>query len=133
MADDRQIGDEDLMDITRDEASARFLRKALQKLADSPSGNGALQEMAREVLAGRIGLREAVQVGAYSEALGEGMLRVQEAMDRQSSEEREQQRAEGERHLRAQQEEIDQERREAAQARPASDRAARHSGRDWKL
>jgi hypothetical protein len=130
MADEeRQIGDADLMDITHDEVRARALRKSLQRLADSQSGNGALQEMAREVLSGRIGLREALRIGPYSEALGERIAQAREEYEQQSPEEREQQRAEALRYVEAQREEIEQERQEQQTTRSSS----RHSGRDWRL
>ncbi|MFC3572538.1 hypothetical protein ACFOZ0_04415 [Streptomyces yaanensis] len=128
MADEeRQIGDADLMDITHDEVRARALRKSLQRLADSQSGNGALQEMAREVLSGRIGLREALRVGAYSEALGERLAQARQEYEQQSPEEREQQRAEALNYLKAQHEEIEQERQEQA-ARPGA-KPRGHGGR----
>ncbi|MGP2440142.1 hypothetical protein [Streptomyces sp. JW3] len=131
-----QIGDADLLDITHDEVRARALRKSLQRLADSQSGNGALQEMAREVLAGRVGLREALRVSAYSEALGERVAQAREEYERQSPEEREQQRAAAVRYLKAQREEIEREREERQGGHEQrSDRpgTARHSGRDWRL
>ncbi|MEU6370984.1 hypothetical protein ABZ876_36125 [Streptomyces sp. NPDC046931] len=132
MADEeRRIGDADLMDIARDEARARALRKSLQRLADSRSGNSALQEMAREVLSGRIGLREALRVGAYSDALGERIAEARREYEQQSPEEREQQRTAALGYLQAQREEIEQERRQQA-PRPGPG-AARHSGRDWRL
>ncbi|GAA3030769.1 hypothetical protein [Streptomyces glomeratus] len=132
MADrERQIGDTDLMDIARDEARARALRKSLQRLADSQSGNSALQEMAREVLSGRIGLREALRVGAYSEALGERIAEARREYEQQSPEEREQQRTAALGYLQAQREEIDQERQQQS-ARPGPGTAG-HSGRDWRL
>ncbi|MET9383153.1 hypothetical protein ABZY09_19280 [Streptomyces sp. NPDC002928] len=130
MADkEREIGDTDLMGIAHDEVRARALRKSLQRLADNQSGNGALQEMAREVLSGRIGLREALRVGPYSDALGERIAQARQEYEQQSPEEREQQRAEALRYLEAQRAEIEQERREQQATRPDS----RHSGRDWRL
>ncbi|MBT2421262.1 hypothetical protein J7F01_33880 [Streptomyces sp. ISL-22] len=133
MSAERQIGDADLMDIAQDEARARALRKSLQRLADSPSANGALQEMAREVLSGRVGLREALRVGAYSDALGERIALARREYEQQSPEELEQQRAEAERYLEAQRAEIEQERQEAAEGSRAAQRRARHSGHDWRL
>jgi hypothetical protein len=128
MADEeRQIGDADLMDITHDEVRARVLRKSLQRLADNQSGNGALQEMAREVLAGRIGLREALRVGPYSEALGERIAQARQEYEQQSPEEREQQRTEALRYLKAQHEEIEQERQDSTRS------GGRHNGRGWRL
>ncbi|MEW2402682.1 hypothetical protein [Streptomyces sp. NPDC046862] len=133
MGEERQIGDADLMDIARDEARARALRKSLQRLADNSSGNPALQEMAKEVLSGRTGLREALRVGAYSEALGERIAQARREYEEQSPEERERQRAEAERYLEDQRAEIEQERQEAAERSRAAQQRARHSGHDWKL
>lgn len=133
MGEERQIGDADLMDIARDEARARVLRKSLQRLADNSSGNSALQEMAREVLSGRVGLREALRVGAYSDALGERIAQARQEYEQQSPEERERQRAEAERYLEAQRAEIEEERQEAAERSRAAQQRARHSGHDWKL
>jgi len=76
MPDELRIGDADLMNITGgDQARARSLRKALQKLADDRAPDDPLREMAREVLSGRTGLREAARVPAYAEALGDRMVR----------------------------------------------------------
>jgi hypothetical protein len=130
MADkEPQIGDADLLNITRDEVRARALRKSLQRLADSQSGNGALQEMAREVLSGRIGLREALRVGSYSEALGERIAQARQEYEQQTPEEREQQRAEALRYLDAQRDEIERERQE----QHSDGSKSRHSGKDWRL
>jgi hypothetical protein len=133
MPEERQIGDADLMDIAHDQARARALRKSLQRLADNPSGNGALQEMAREVLSGRVGLREALRVGAYSDALGERIAQARQEYEQQSPEERDRQCAEADRYLEAQRAEIEQERQEAAERSATAQRRARHSGHDWKL
>jgi hypothetical protein len=127
MSEEPRIGDADLMGITHDQAGARALRKSLQRLADSQSG--ALQEMAREVLSGRIGLREALRVGAYSDALGERIAQGRQEYARLSPEERRQQQAEAQRYLDAQREEIKQENEAAS----GSVRRPRHSGHGWKL
>ncbi|MEU9390979.1 hypothetical protein AB0D86_13355 [Streptomyces sp. NPDC048324] len=124
-----QIGDADLMSIAHDEVRARALRKSLQRLADSRSGNGALQEMAREVLSGRIGLREALRVGPYSEALGERIAQARQEYEQQTPEEREAQRIEALRYLDAQRDEIERERQEQ-QSKGSN---SRHSGKDWRL
>lgn len=114
MSDEREIGDADLTDITRgDEARARALRKTLQKLAQSSEAGAPLQEMAREVLSGRIGLRDAMRVNAYAEALGERVAEGRRAYEALPPEELERQQEEARRYLEAQREEIEEERRNA--------------------
>ncbi|MGV9245193.1 hypothetical protein [Streptomyces sp. NPDC003710] len=83
------------------------------------------------VLPGRIGLREALRVGAYSDALGERIAEARREYEQPSPEEREQQRTAALGYLQAQREEIEQERQQQA-ARPGPG-AAGHSGRDWRL
>ncbi|MFM9372090.1 hypothetical protein [Streptomyces sp. Da 82-17] len=112
---DRQIGDADLTTMTGgDEARARALRKTLQRLADSDKAGPALQEMAREVLSGRIGLREAMRVGAYADALGEKLAEGRRAYEAIPCEERERQMEAARDYLAEQRAEIDRERSEAA-------------------
>jgi hypothetical protein len=126
------VGDAGLTNITGgDEVRARALRKTPQQLADSEQAGGALQEMAREVLAGRVGLREAMRVDSYAEALGERVAQARQAYEELAPEELERQREEeARRFLDAQREEIEEERRE--QRGGSSGRPPRHSGGDWK-
>ncbi|MET8679864.1 hypothetical protein ABZW18_20355 [Streptomyces sp. NPDC004647] len=131
MSDERQIGDADLTNITGgDEVRARALRKTLQKLAGSEQAGGALQEMAREVLSGRVGLREAMRVNSYAEALGERVAQARQAYEELPPEELERQQEEARRFLEAQREEIEEERREERGG--SSGRPPRHSGGDWR-
>ncbi|MGP3981265.1 hypothetical protein [Streptomyces sp. KR80] len=131
--DERQIGDADLTNITGgDEVRARALRKTLQKLAGSEQAGPALQEMAREVLAGRVGLREAMRINSYAEALGERVAQAREAYEQLSPEELERQKEEAQRFLEAQREEIEEEQREQ-RGGSGTGRPPRHSGHDWKL
>ncbi|MEV3861039.1 hypothetical protein AB0J38_42860 [Streptomyces sp. NPDC050095] len=112
MADEFRIGDSDLMSLTGgDQARARALRKSLQKLADDRSPDDPLREMAREVLSGRIGLREASRVPAYSEALGDRMLQGWREYDNLSARERSAQEAAARAYLAEQRAEIEDERR----------------------
>lgn len=113
--EDRQIGDADLTSMTGgDEARARAVRKTLQRLADSDKAGPALREMAGEVLSGRIGLRDAMRVGAYADALGEKLAEGRRAYEAIPREERERQMAQARDYLDAQRAEIDRERAEAA-------------------
>ncbi|MET7483182.1 hypothetical protein [Streptomyces sp. NPDC005538] len=111
MPDELRIGDADLMDITGgDQARARSLRKALQTLAHDRAPDDPLREMAREVLNGRTGLREAARVPAYAEALGDRVARGFREYNSLSPEERGNQEAAARAYLAEQQEEIEAER-----------------------
>ncbi|CAM5573218.1 hypothetical protein [Streptomyces abikoensis] len=68
---EQYVGFEEFVTRGRSAERARALHGALQRLAGGGHGD-VLQEMARDVLTGRIGLRDALRVGAYAEALGEG-------------------------------------------------------------
>ncbi|MER5452202.1 hypothetical protein ABT065_42340 [Streptomyces sp. NPDC002764] len=127
------VGDEEFLDIAKDPARARALRKSLQRLADSR--DETLREMAREVLAGRIGLRQAARNGAYREALSEGAKAGMRAYDRMSAEERLAAEAEGRRQLDECQGEIDRERaeRQGERARGRKGGEAPHESRGWRL
>ncbi|MFJ6606824.1 hypothetical protein [Streptomyces lydicus] len=105
-----RVGDDEFVPLTRDPAMARMLRKQLEVLADGKGGE-VLAEMAREVLSGRIGLREAVQVGAYEEELVRNVGSFQQKWDEMSAEERAHAEKEGTRFLQEQRAEIEQERR----------------------
>ncbi|MFI9200912.1 hypothetical protein [Streptomyces sp. NPDC053048] len=68
----------------RDETQARVVHQALRHLAGGSAG-GVLGEMAREVLSGRLGLDQAVRVGAYADALGECAGPLRERWERGGS------------------------------------------------
>ncbi|GLW19071.1 hypothetical protein Stsp01_58140 [Streptomyces sp. NBRC 13847] len=131
---ENEVGDEEFMALAKDQARARALRTSMQRLAGQ-SGNGALQEMAREVLSGRVGLREALQVGAYREALQEKARAGMRAIDGMSAAERGEAEAEGQRQLDAYQAEIDQEQSERGRmlGRGGASRSGpgKHSG-EWR-
>ncbi|MEU1814336.1 HMG-box domain-containing protein [Streptomyces roseifaciens] len=84
---EQYVGFEEFVTPGRSADRARALHGVLQRLAAGGAG-GALQEMAREVLTGRIGLRDAVRVGTYAEALGEGVRALSEAWRALPEEER---------------------------------------------
>ncbi|UQA95878.1 hypothetical protein [Streptomyces halobius] len=128
----RQVDDSEFMEIAKDPAQARVLRKALEQLAGGGAGE-ALQEMAKEVLSGRIGLRDAVNVSAYSEAITENSQHFMREWEQLPEKERHNLATEGERYMQEQQREIDDERREAQQRNNpgAGHKAARHNGSGW--
>ncbi|MFE5870500.1 hypothetical protein ACFQ6V_17905 [Streptomyces roseifaciens] len=84
---EQHVGFEEFVAPGRSADRARVLHGMLQRLA-AGSGGDALQEMAREVLTGRIGLRDAVRVGTYAEALGEGVRALSAAWRALPEEER---------------------------------------------
>jgi vacuolar-type H+-ATPase subunit I/STV1 len=131
--DGHEVGDEEFLDIAKDPARARALRKSLQRLAGS--GDETVREMAREVLAGRVGLRQALRTGAYREALHERAEIGMRAYEQMSAEERSAAEAEGLRQLDEYQEEIDRERaeRQREQGRGKRGGPAPHQSRGWQL
>ncbi|MFJ9847941.1 hypothetical protein [Streptomyces sp. NPDC101150] len=70
MPDDlpEKVDESEFLEMSRDPAQARLLRKSLEQIARSGT-DGALPEMVREVLSGRVGLRDAVNISAYSDRL----------------------------------------------------------------
>ncbi|MFE4575246.1 hypothetical protein [Streptomyces chartreusis] len=128
--DEPRVGDEEFISIARDPAMARMLRKQLESLADGKAG-AVLTEMAKEVLSGRIGLREAVRVGAYEQELLASAEKFERKWNELSEQEKSQAEAEGARLLREQQDEIDQERREQQEQSARPGVQSRHSGKGW--
>ncbi|MGG2459070.1 hypothetical protein ACO0M4_04440 [Streptomyces sp. RGM 3693] len=112
MSNERQIQDEDLMDVAHDQEQAHRLRKALKVLADNPHVGGKLQEMAKEVLAGRMGMKEAIETPRYMDALGDRLNQMRRAAEDQTMEEREESRAKFADWQQKQEEEEDRERAE---------------------
>ncbi|MFE7314803.1 hypothetical protein ACFU7T_17230 [Streptomyces sp. NPDC057555] len=110
--DERQIQDEDLMDVAHDHEQAHRLRKALKVLADNPNVGGPLQEMAKEVLSGRLGMKEAIQTPGYMDALGDRLTQIRQAAENQTAAEREESRAKFAEWQKKQEEEEDRERAE---------------------
>ncbi|MFG2142491.1 hypothetical protein [Streptomyces sp. NPDC048650] len=92
MSNERHIQDEDLMDVAADPEQAHRLRKALTTLRDNPNVGGKLQEMAKEVLSGRIGMKEAIETPGYMDALGNRMNQIRRAAENQTMAEREESR-----------------------------------------
>lgn len=109
-AESKPVDDAEFLDIAKGEAEARQLRRTLETLVEH--GNGTVKEMARDVLAGRIGLREAVNVSSYSEALVETARPFREKWEEMSDAERHQLAAEGERQLEEERRQLASERAE---------------------
>lgn len=126
-AESKPVDDGEFLDIAKGEAEARQLRRTLETLAEH--GNGTVKEMARDVLAGRVGLREAVSVSSYSEALVETARPFQEKWGEMSDAERQQLAAEGERNMEEERQRIAAERAEK-QRREGGSHRPRH-GSDY--
>ncbi|MGW1839936.1 hypothetical protein [Streptomyces sp. NPDC002067] len=129
---EKQVDDSEFMDIAKDPAQARILRKALERLAEGGAGD-TLKEMAQEILSGRVGLREASKISAYSEALVTGMQPFKEKWDETSDSERQNLAAEGERRLEEERQEIAKEQREAQQENRGTRTGPKHGGQGWSL
>lgn len=128
----RQVDDSEFLDIAHDPAEARVVRKALEQIAGGGAGE-AMKEMAQEILSGRIGIRQAVQVSAYSDAMAEKGQEFREQWDALSQRERDERVAQGEKFLEEQRHEIDEERREMQRQHSGSKMRARHSAENWSL
>ncbi|MCK1794503.1 hypothetical protein MTQ01_00355 [Streptomyces sp. XM4193] len=129
--DEQWLGDDDFLEFTQnDPVGARNLRLTLEKLAEGGAGE-TTQEMAREVLSGRIGLRQAVTVPAYSEALVQGMQPFKEKWEELSDSEREELAAQGQRDYEQQERELREE-RAAEERKRNGGNPPRHSG-GWTL
>ncbi|MFG2227157.1 hypothetical protein [Streptomyces sp. NPDC048644] len=112
MNNERQIQDEDLMDVAQDPEQAHRLRKALKTLADNPNVGGKLQEMAKEVLSGRIGMKDAIATPTYMDALGDRIGEMRRAAENQTQAERESSREQFATWQKKQEEQEDKERAE---------------------
>ncbi|MBB5118439.1 hypothetical protein [Streptomyces eurocidicus] len=95
---EHQVGPEEFVTPGRDAARARMLHTSLRALARGGAGP-VLQEMAEEVLGGRMGLRECLRTNAYAEALGRAATAAHAEWERMPAAEREHHEAEARRLL----------------------------------
>ncbi|MBB1245205.1 hypothetical protein GL263_16730 [Streptomyces durbertensis] len=130
---ERQVDDSEFLDMAKDPAEARLLRKSLETLAGGGAGP-VLQEMARDVLAGRMGLRDAARSGAYAEAMVDGAQQFMAEWDEKSEAERAEIEEEGRRLRDAEQREMEEERRRTPPpGSPGSSGKPPKHGGDWSL
>jgi hypothetical protein len=81
--------EEEILNITRgDPVLARVVQRSLQRLATGAAGD-ALREMAKDVLDGRVSLRDAVTAEAYAGALSERLVPFSQQYDQMPPAERE--------------------------------------------
>ncbi|MGW2367806.1 hypothetical protein ACWCZ5_19760 [Streptomyces sp. NPDC001667] len=98
---EQEVGHEEFLAPGRDRAQARAVRRGLQEMAEGGAGE-VLQEMARDILSGRIGLREALRVGPYATALAERVRAAHAEWGAMPAADRERHMAEARRFLAAQ-------------------------------
>jgi hypothetical protein len=119
-------------EMTGDPARARQLRRSLETLAERGQ-NPTVREMAREVLSGRLSLRDAANVPAYGEAVRQGMQEGLRAYAALSESERREAEEEGRRQLDEVQAELDEEARERTRRNTGvTGGRAKHTGQ-WRL
>ncbi|MFC7310072.1 hypothetical protein ACFQVC_38370 [Streptomyces monticola] len=130
----KRFDDSELVEMSQgDPAQARLLKKSLETLAAGHGGD-ALKEMAREVLSGRAGLRDAANVSAYADQLIEQAAPMAEKWASLSEAERDELAADGRRAIAAEQERIDEERRTTPGSPGEGDgKKSRHDSRGWSL
>ncbi|WP_051732305.1 hypothetical protein [Kitasatospora phosalacinea] len=84
-----EITDDELLDVADNPAQAAELHRALRTLAKNDKVGPELQQMAREVLSGRIGMRDVIESDRYLSAIGARLGEMRTAAENLSPEERE--------------------------------------------
>lgn len=112
MSREREIDDSELMDVAQDPEQAHRLHKALRTMSSNPNVDGRLQQMAKEVLSGRIGMRDVIQTETYMDALGDRMQEIRRAAEDETLAEKEAKKDKVERWERARLEEEEKDRAE---------------------
>ncbi|MFF7190996.1 hypothetical protein ACFZAR_38630 [Streptomyces sp. NPDC008222] len=126
-----KMDDSELLEMTQqDPVQAKLLKQSLEHLASGLAGD-TLKEMAQEVISGRLGLREAANVVAYTEQAVEQSAPLAERWASMSESERAALAAEGRRRLDEEQRQLEDEQRTEAEKRSSA--KARHDGRGWSL
>ena len=131
MKDERDIQEENLMEDLEDPTQARDVRRSLEQLRSIEGVDPRLQQMARELLSGRAGLKDIIENPTYLAALGDGVRELQERDDRMTPEERERSKEQAAEFFRRQEEEAareDAEREQAAQEAKKDAPKPRHRG-----
>ncbi|ARF55779.1 hypothetical protein [Streptomyces gilvosporeus] len=83
----REVGDVEFMGLARDEAKARMLRKIMQNLSKGDADD-PLTELARDVMSGRRGIREALDTMPRDESLDTRFDAFQQRWDAMSESDR---------------------------------------------
>ncbi|KPI00660.1 hypothetical protein OK074_5753 [Actinobacteria bacterium OK074] len=93
MTADREIQDEELMGVAQDPEQALRLHRSLRTIANAPSLDPELRDMARAVLSGHVDVKDAFQDPRYTEAVFQRMHEIRRAADDQTYAERQQSKA----------------------------------------
>ncbi|MEU6347124.1 hypothetical protein ABZ883_40000 [Streptomyces sp. NPDC046977] len=125
----KEISDAELMEVAADPEQARRLHKALRTLADNPKVTGPLKDMAREVLNGRLGMREALDSDVWRGAVGDRMAELRRIDERMTPEERAEARERAARWF-EQQDQQDQQNRDEERVGPEAPGAGAADPRD---
>ncbi|QKW23596.1 hypothetical protein HUT16_34905 [Kitasatospora sp. NA04385] len=86
--DGPEITDDELLDVADNPAQAAELHRALRTLAKNDKVGPELQQMAREVLSGRIGMKDVIESDRYLSAIGARLGEMRTAAENLSPEER---------------------------------------------
>ncbi|MFB7664556.1 hypothetical protein ACFC1R_11520 [Kitasatospora sp. NPDC056138] len=121
MSAEREIADEELMEVGYDAEQAHRLHKALRTIADNPSVGDGLQRMAKDVLSGRVSMNEVVRSDGYLGLIGDRLSQMHKAAEELTPEEQ----AESERRAEKMRQEYEQEEREERERREAVERGSR--------
>ncbi|MGW4805220.1 hypothetical protein [Kitasatospora sp. NPDC004272] len=84
-----EITDDELLDVADNPEQAAELHRALRTLAKNDKVGPELRQMAREVLSGRIGMRDVIESDRYLSAIGARLGEMRTAAENLSPEERE--------------------------------------------
>ncbi|WP_354639640.1 hypothetical protein [Kitasatospora camelliae] len=111
MGVDREIEDDELLDVADNPAQAASLHKALRVLAANPSVGRELQEMAKDVLGGRVGMKELIESDRFLGAIGGRLSEMRDAAEHLSPAEREASEARARKMIEEREEEEEREKR----------------------
>ncbi|GJF28720.1 hypothetical protein KNE206_14200 [Kitasatospora sp. NE20-6] len=100
MAAEREIGDDELLEVADNPEQAASLHKALRTIANTPALGPELQGMAKDVLSGRIGMQDVIGSDRYMHAIGDRLGQMREAAENMSPEDRRKSEARAEKMIR---------------------------------
>ncbi|MEU2628729.1 MULTISPECIES: hypothetical protein [Kitasatospora] len=104
MAEEHEIGDDELLDVADNPTQAASLHKALRTLANNSNVGPELQEMAKGVLSGRIGMKDVIESDRYMHAITGRLGEIHDAAEHLSPEDRRRSEERAEKMVREQEE-----------------------------
>ncbi|MGI5458457.1 hypothetical protein ACQEWB_35835 [Streptomyces sp. CA-249302] len=112
MTADREIQDEELMEVAQDPEQALRLHRSLRTIAGADSLDPNLRDMARSVLSGSVDIKDAFRDPRYTEAVFQRLHEMRRAAEDQTYAEQQQSKAQFGEWDRRQQADLDRERAE---------------------